>query len=306
MPSCTLQNEDPDQGINARGCVCGSTTLPLLTVPHATAGSQSCSYTAIPSSQLFNPITIESQVYTANCYGCTLIGGIADTPSCATTPVNGCTPTTPAVPTATVFLSNNSIPIGDENNKNNGADLRSDLFKKLKALCPDNTNTCDSKTAGEFDKIETVVGSEPSEETLRFTIQDSHYDSPKERDQMLAAAVASWQQAVSKSCKEVSYEDDEDPTQSGCGTGIVRRGNVSRALMSREERRLTPRYAVPQPICDNCDPPKPTECHYKATVCAGPDHISELFYCVVISRVLLTVCKILSSEIPVMARMQII
>jgi hypothetical protein len=229
----------------------------------------------MPTTSVPNPITIESQVYTANCYLCTLIGGIADTPSCATTPVNGCTPTTPAVPTATVFLSNNSVPIGDENNKNGGADLRSDLFNKLKALCPDSADTCDSKTPGEFDNVETVVGDEPSEETIKFTIQDSHYDSTKERDQMIAAAVASWQQAVSKSCKEVEYEDFEDPTASGCGTGIVKRGIVERALMTREERMLNPRYALPEPICDGCSPPDPPECHYKATVCAGPDHISE-------------------------------
>lgn len=278
MPSCSLQNEDPDQGINARGCVCGSTTLPLLTISNAKDESQSCSYTAMPTSKVANPITIESQVYTANCYLCTLIGGIADTPSCATTPVKGCTPTTPAVPTATVFLSNNSVPIGDENDKNNGADLRLDLFKKLKALCPDKADACDSKTPGEFDKIETVVGNEPAEETLKFTIQDSHYDSPKERDQMIAAAVASWQQAVSKSCKEIDYEDYEDPTKSGCGTGIVKRGTVERALMTSEERRMTPRHALPEPLCDNCNSPSPAECHYKAKVCAGPDHISEFAF----------------------------
>lgn len=193
IPSCSLQNEDLDQGIDARGYVYGSTTLPLLTISDATDVSQSCSYTALPTSSVANPITIESQVYTANYYEYALVGGFTDTPSCATTPVNGCTHTTPAVPTATVFLSNNSVPISDENNKNNGADLRSDLFNKLKALCPDNSDTCDSKTPGEFDNVETVVGDEPSEETIKFTIQDSHYDSTKERDQMIAAAVASWQ-----------------------------------------------------------------------------------------------------------------
>jgi hypothetical protein len=268
MPSCSLQNQDPDQGIDARGCVCGSMTIPLLTISDATDESQSCSYTAMPSSSVANPITIESQTYTNNCYLCTLLGGIADTPSCATTPVSGCTPTTPAVPTATVFLSNNSVPIGDENNKNGGADLRNGLFQQLQKLCPDNANVCDSKTHAQFDHVETVVGDEPGEETLKFIIQDSHYDSTQERDQMIAAAVASWQQAVAKSCKEIEYEDDEDPTVSGCGTGIVKR-----ELMTLEERTNTPR--APAPICDNCDPPPPAECHYKATICAGPDHISK-------------------------------
>ena len=275
MPSCSLQNQDPDQGIYAQGCVCGSTTLPLLTISDAAAASQSCSYTVIPTSSVANPITTHSDVYTSNCYKCTLIGGIADTPTCAATPVNGCSPTTPAAPTATVWLSNNSVPIGDENNKNGGADLRSDLFKKLKALCPDNANTCDSKTPGEFDKVKTVVGHDSGEETIKFTIQDSHYDSTQERDQMIAAAVASWQQAVSKSCKEVKYEDFEDPTTSGCGKGIVKRGIVERALMTREERMLNPRYALPEPICVGCSAPLTPQCHYKATICSGPDHISN-------------------------------
>ncbi|KAF2795961.1 hypothetical protein K505DRAFT_359715 [Melanomma pulvis-pyrius CBS 109.77] len=269
MPSCSLQNEDPDKGIDARGCVCGSTTLPLMTMPDATDDSQSCSYTAIPTSSIANPITIESQTYTDNCYLCTLVGGVADTPSCATTLVSGCTPTTPAVPTATVFISNNSIPIGDENNKNGGADLRNSLFQQLQKLCPDNENVCDSKTPAEFDNVETVVGDEPGEETLKFIIQDSHYDSTKECDQMIAAAVASWQQAVAKSCKEVEYEDYEDPTASGCGDGVVKR-----ALMTLEERKNTPK--TPVPICDNCSPPPPPECKYTATICAGPDHINPI------------------------------
>jgi hypothetical protein len=274
MPSCTLQNEDPDQGINQQGCLCGSTTLPLLTISDATNDEQSCLYTAMPTSKIANPITIESQVYTNNCYPCTLIGGIADTPSCARTPVNGCTPTTPAVPTATVFLSNNTIPIGDKNNRNNGADFRSELYEKLRALCPDNARKCDSTTPGEFDHIETIVGNEPMEESVKFTIQDSNYDSTTERDQLIAAAVATWQQAVSKSCLELPYDDYEDLTASGCGTGPVKRGTIARALMTPEERRLKPRYALPEPVCDNCSPPPPPICHYKATVCSGPDHIS--------------------------------
>lgn len=104
-PSCSLQNEDPDQGINARGCVCGSTTLPLLTLTSVTDDAQSCSYTAIPTSGVPNPITIASTVYTTNCQACTLVGGIADTPTC--TAIEGCTPTPtsstplPAPPTIT-------------------------------------------------------------------------------------------------------------------------------------------------------------------------------------------------------------
>ena len=92
-PSCTLQNEDPDQGIFTQGCICGSTTLPLLNLTSATADAQSCAYTALPTTTEVNPITILTSTYTSECQVCTLIGGIADTPTCAT--ITGCQNTTP-------------------------------------------------------------------------------------------------------------------------------------------------------------------------------------------------------------------
>jgi hypothetical protein len=263
MPSCSLQKQDPDQGINKMGCVCGSTTLPLLTVTSATDESQSCSYTAMPSSSISNPISIETEHWTSNCQACTLVGGIGDAPTC--TSVAGCTSTAAATPTSTfaIFLSNNSLPIGDENNKNNGADMRTDVYNKLKALCPDNANACDSTKNAEIDEIPTIVGDGLGYETLTFTIQDSHYNSPHDRDRMLAAAVASWQQAVGKSCKEVEYKDEADPTASGCGTGPVKRDLPTRTELEKRS-----------PICEECAPPEEI-CTYHATICAGPDHISK-------------------------------
>ena len=246
------------------GCICGSSTLPLLTVPSATDMAQSCSYTAIPSNAT-NPITIQTESWTSNCQACTLVGGIADVPTC--TAVSGCTPTADPTPTPTfaVFLSNNSIPIGDDNNANGGADLRKDVFTKLKALCPDDATACDSTTDAEIDEIPTVVGGGEEYETLKFTIQDSHYDTTDDRDRMLAAAVSSWQQAVGKSCKQVEYKFPADPTASGCGDGPVKRGLIPRNVTALEKRT---------PICDECEPPV-MECTYTATVCAGPDHISK-------------------------------
>ena len=99
-PSCTLQNEDPDQGIVAQGCICGSTTLQVLNVTSATDPAQSCAYTAIPTTTGVNPITILSSTYTSECQVCTLVGGIADTPTCTT--ITGCASPTPApTPAAT-------------------------------------------------------------------------------------------------------------------------------------------------------------------------------------------------------------
>ena len=95
-PQCTLQNEDPDQGINARGCICGSATLPLLTVTSVTDDAQSCAYTTLPLSGAPNPISIQTVTFTSDCKACTLVGGIADTPTC--TAIDGCGPTTTVPP----------------------------------------------------------------------------------------------------------------------------------------------------------------------------------------------------------------
>lgn len=109
MPSCILQNEDPDQGIDTQGCICGSTTLPLLTVAAATNEDQSCAYTAMPTSGGPNPITIETQTYTSNCQACTLVGGFADTPTC--TSMKGCVVTSASAASTTIPLSDQCIHI---------------------------------------------------------------------------------------------------------------------------------------------------------------------------------------------------
>ncbi|KAF2159423.1 hypothetical protein M409DRAFT_60774 [Zasmidium cellare ATCC 36951] len=50
-PSCTLQHQDPDSGINTQYCVCqSSVTLPLLSISSGAVATQACEYTALPSS----------------------------------------------------------------------------------------------------------------------------------------------------------------------------------------------------------------------------------------------------------------
>ncbi len=239
MPLCSLQNQDPGQGINVEGCTCGSTKLPLLTVASPTNDSQSCAYTAMPSSSVSNPISRQQQAWTSNCQACTLVGGIADTPTC--TSVGGCTPT----PTLNVFLSNNSVPLGDENSKNNGTDLRNAMYMKLQALCPDNAGECNSsKGDAEIDKVASLtLDARPDKGELNFTISDSNYNSPKERDQMLTAAVASWQQADAKSCKSVPYQGQPEKAYSVmCGTGPVKR-DLPFTVGAPEKR--TPQHHAP-------------------------------------------------------------
>ncbi|KAF2201339.1 hypothetical protein GQ43DRAFT_480789 [Delitschia confertaspora ATCC 74209] len=277
MPSCSLQQQDPDQGINKRGCVCGTTTLPLLTVKDATRDEQSCSYTALPSTKVANPITIATHTWTQNCQACTLVGGIADAEHCTSVP--NCTPTATAKPFA-IFLSNNSLPVGNEDNKDGGAALRKEVYDKLKALCPDNAKSCDSKKDAELKNIPTIVKGGIEYGTLKFTIQDSSYGSTSERDRMLAAAVSSWERSLSKSCEDVEYEYEADPTESGCGHGPAdKRTLQARAEYQMRKRALEDleqRSPKPMPICDMCLPPV-EKCKDKARMCAGPDHINPVF-----------------------------
>jgi hypothetical protein len=148
------------------------------------------------------------------------------------------------------------------------------MFSKLQALCPSSAKECDSTTKAAIDDIPTVVDDNPVDETLTFTIQDSSYDSTDNRDRMLAAAVATWQQATAKSCKEVTYEAYADQAASaGCGAGPVKRDLRDLARLGAvKKRELDPREECQGSA--ECIPP-PKKCTYTATVCSSPDHISK-------------------------------
>ncbi|KAL9076016.1 MAG: hypothetical protein Q9157_003818 [Trypethelium eluteriae] len=263
--SCTLQNEDPDQGIDARGCICGTTILPVLTVSSATDDSQSCSYTALPSSDSPNPITVQTQAWFSNCQACTLAGGVADTVTCSS--VAGCTTTAPSpISTFAVNLSNNSVAIGSANKVNNGSDLRTNVYNQLRNLCPDDKNNCISTESAEIDEIATVVGHGVAWGSLKFTIADSRYDNTTNRDRMLSAVVASWQQASTRACQQVEYELERKVKSpgSGCGAGVMKRD--------------LPTWAEMEKRSPDCCGKEPLEtCTYQGTICSGPDLISAVF-----------------------------
>jgi len=62
LPKCTLQNEDPDQGINDRGCICGTITLPLVTLTDMADVDQSCGYTALPTPTVDTDVDLHRQL----------------------------------------------------------------------------------------------------------------------------------------------------------------------------------------------------------------------------------------------------
>ena len=252
--------------------------------------------TPAPSSssvKVANPLSA-TDVFSSNCQMCTLVERKTTVLESCTT-IAGCTPTSNPIksvplpiypapsPQATfvVYLSNNSVPVGDADNANNGADLRNNMFQKTQALCPDNTNECTSTSAASFDDIPTVVGGGEEFEKLSFTISDSHYENTQARDKMLAYSITTWEQATRKTCQEVEFTEDADETATGCGSSPVRR-DIPHAKLTRTSNSThsdwnsTPiEKRDPSPLCDGCTPPT-FKCHYKATICAGPDHISTV------------------------------
>lgn len=94
--SCTLQNEDPDQGIDTDYCICSGSTFPVLSVGTiATAQDASCAYTTLIAASTINP-TINLPVVTSSCQVCTVA---IDSEQCTILP--NCTPTQTAGPTTT-------------------------------------------------------------------------------------------------------------------------------------------------------------------------------------------------------------
>ena len=276
-------------GINAQGCICDSTTLPLISVSSATNDEQSCAYTAMPSSIVSNPISVTTEIYTSNCQACTLVGGVANAATCGNIP--DCTPTlavisTTDVPSTTfpasaasstdasasssptidtalaasatsqpnvpfvVNLSNSTIPIGDADNANKGADLRKNVFNKLKDLCPDDAKACSSSKSAEIDKIPTVIDGKEAHEKLSFNIKFSQYESTAARDKMLAYSVSTWERSIGKNCKEVEYKVPLQGAKDKCKQGPVRkRGDGPPTLME-------------------------PDCTYKGTVCQASSFVS--------------------------------
>lgn len=59
----------------------------------------------------------------------------------------------PAKPSSTVWLSQNSVHIGNANEVKGGKTLRDQAFKDIRALCPDGQKSCDHTDAAGVDGV---------------------------------------------------------------------------------------------------------------------------------------------------------
>ena len=117
------------------------------------------------------------------------------------------------------------------------------MHRILQALCPQPEGSCNSTQDAEIDGIESLSPDlQPDDGHLNFTITDSSYNSAKERDQMLVAAVLAWQQAVANTCKEVPYGGIPSASTT-CNTGPVkkrREGSTDGKLEDRSPIKKDP------------------------------------------------------------------
>lgn len=206
--SCELQNEDPDQGINQAYCLCDkSITLTPLSVASTGVQSDSCAYTAMPATSASEVVTTQAVTYTNNCQACTLIGGIADTPSCIS--VSGCVPTQAI---AQVQAGSSPVHVGTLT----GSALYTSISSALETLCPPVTQTTTSTTCAETGQvisgISYVLENElATDGELTVRAEASSYNETSLRDAMIHSAALTAQQAstAASNCYNQSYSAED-------------------------------------------------------------------------------------------------
>lgn len=90
-PSCSLQNQDPDQGITQQFCICdGSKTLPLLSGTKTEIATAACDYTTLPDAT--TQVSTGFHSTTTNSALCEICSKVVDNENACTT-IPHCTPT---------------------------------------------------------------------------------------------------------------------------------------------------------------------------------------------------------------------
>ena len=207
-PSCNVQFEDPDSGINTEYCVCeGSSTLPFLTIPSATDISQSCSYTSLPSTGTIEPSNGFGPpvTYAGQCQVCTPVGEFAQT--CTSIP--NCHPQAAA---ATVQVGSSPVHVGTLT----GTALYTSISSALDVLCPTVSQTeemtacsTNSVVIGGIDFVDLGFLDKGGE--LVVKVESSSYNQTSLRDAMINSAALTAQNSAqgSNNCYQATFDVEE-------------------------------------------------------------------------------------------------
>jgi hypothetical protein len=228
MPSCTMQNEDPDQGINSAHCICEGTTLPLLTTTHITAATQSCEYSSIPTTGI---ITTKAHLGTATtntkiCQVCTPVVNNED--ECSI--MKNCVVMTGA---ATVVAGTSPVHVGTVT----GSALYTGVSKALETLCPSVTKagemtSCDEESTAKIKDVPYVdSGFLSTGGEIDVKVASGSYNLTSLRDAMIKSAALTAMHAAEKKCYTADYETeamkkrDDESWWSKLLPAVVKRGD---------------------------------------------------------------------------------
>ena len=203
-PSCSMQDEDPDQGITSAYCVCDhSITLPLQSAPTTVVATESCHYQSIPTSAQITPAATlgPATTDTKHCQICTPVVNNED--SCNTIP--SCIVQTGAV---TVQAGSSPVHVGTLTS----TELYTSVSNALETLCPPATQTTsmtacstDSVTVKGVDYVDAGFLSTGGE--LVISVESSQYNLTSLRDAMIKSAALTAQNAAKGSnCYTQKYD----------------------------------------------------------------------------------------------------
>ncbi|KAF3014011.1 hypothetical protein E8E14_009851 [Neopestalotiopsis sp. 37M] len=228
-PSCTMQNEDPDQGINTQYCVCDSTrTLPFLTITPEVERTKSCDYTTLPPKDtkraavaamtpspsvptITPPATLDQRDLTISngfgppttdtkmCQVCTQVVNNED--SCSS--LDNCIKQTGQV---TIEAGTSSVHVGTLT----GDALYTSVSSALDKICPTPTDSgfasckTDTVSIGKIPYVSAEYLAHDGE--LQVSVESSTYNVTSIRNALImAAAKAAQQAATDKNCYEQKY-----------------------------------------------------------------------------------------------------
>ncbi|TVY40883.1 hypothetical protein LOCC1_G006489 [Lachnellula occidentalis] len=204
-PSCTLNDADPDEGIDQPFCLCDSSTLPVLSVDLATAtgADASCAYTKMPGASATITTNIAlgpASTNSALCQVCSL--AVVNEDACSS--IANCIP---QAAQASVQAGSSPVHVGTLT----GTALYTSVSSALEQLCPPVTQTNSATKCSETDtiKIGNIQAIEDNSLTtgeMDVTVKSSSYNATSLRDAMIKSAALTFQNsATGKNCYNATY-----------------------------------------------------------------------------------------------------
>lgn len=206
-PTCSMQDEEPSEGIDSAYCVCvqgtQTTTAAFLTLPSATIYTASCDYSTMPGASAVVTPTNALGPATTNTAICQICSPYAvNGADCTTIP--SCTPQAAA---ATVQAGTSPVHVGTLT----GSALYTSVSSALESLCPPVTGTT-VQSCVETDQV-TIRGIDYVEEDelqrdgeFIVKVASSSYNYTSLRDAMIdSAATTAQYSAAGNNCYNSSY-----------------------------------------------------------------------------------------------------